>query len=246
MSDVVFGRMKQGKLAEVIAAHIRAEIRDGVLSTGDRLPPERDLIEQLGVSRATVREALMLLEADGFVAVRAGRHGGAYVTRPRIERLATILDTILSVERTTTGELLEARALMEPLAVRLAATRATPEELASIEACVMRTAEHRDSPSVVAEEVARFHVLVAESTRNGVISALTAITQQLIFSRVFDALGTEVESTIRAHQRIYEAIRDGDPELAARRMVRHVGAFERVLDDPRWATFNDRPPSYSG
>ena len=69
----------------------------------------------------------MLLEADGFIQVRSGRHGGAYVTTPRIERLATILDVILAVENTTTEQLLEARALMEPLAVRLASQRATAE-----------------------------------------------------------------------------------------------------------------------
>lgn len=241
MTEVVFGKMKQGKLAEVIAAHIREEIRSGTLSIGDRLPPERDLIEQLGVSRATVREALMLLESDGFVAVRAGRHGGAYVTRPKIERLATILDAILLVEKTTTQELLEARAIMEPLAVRLAATRATAEDLARIEECVDRAAEKRDSPEIVAEEAARFHVLVGEATQNGVIAALTATTQQLIFSRVTDALGTDVEGSIRAHQRIFEAIRDGDPEAAERRMMRHVAAFETVLEDPRWTSFNDEP-----
>ena len=128
MPEVVFDRIKQGKLAEIIAAQIRGEIRSGALALGDRLPPERELIEQLGVSRATVREALMLLEADGFIQVRAGRHGGAYVTSPKIERLATILDVILAVEQTTTEQLLEARSLMEPLAVRLATTRATESD----------------------------------------------------------------------------------------------------------------------
>src|SRR5690606_1071640 len=143
-----------------------------------------------------------------------------YVTRPKIERLATILDAILSVETTTTDELLEARAVMEPLAVRLAATRATPEALARIKERVDRAAANRDNPEIIAEESARFHVLVAEATGNGVISALTATTQQLIFSRVTDALRTEIDGTIKAHQRIYEAIRDGDPETAARRMTR--------------------------
>lgn len=241
MADVTFGRIKHGKLAEVIAAQIRDEIRSGALTSGDRLPTERDLIQQLGVSRATVREALMLLESDSFVTVRAGRHGGAYVTRPRIERLATILDVILSVERTTTDELLEARALMEPLAVRLASSRATDEDIERIRECLARTVASRDEPSVVAEEAARFHVLVAESTHNGVISALTATTQQLIFSRVFDAFGAAIDATISAHQGIFEAIASHDPEAAVRRMVRHVGAFEMVLDDPRWREFNVDP-----
>jgi DNA-binding FadR family transcriptional regulator len=233
---LVFDRVKQGKLAEVIAAQIRNEIRSGVISVGDRLPTERELIEQLGVSRATVREALMLLEADGFVQVRAGRHGGAYVTSPRIERLATILDVILAVEQTTTDQLLEARALMEPLAVRLASTRATDDDIARLDECIELTEKGRDNPTVVAEQAARFHVLVAESTHNGVISALTATTQQLIYSRAFDAFGTSTEDTIRAHRRIFEAIRDHQPEVAERRMVRHVSAFETILGEPAWQT----------
>ncbi|EAR23693.1 GntR family transcriptional regulator [marine actinobacterium PHSC20C1] len=241
LPDVVFDKIKQGKLAEVIAAQIRDEIRSGALVIGDRLPTERELIEQLGVSRATVREALMLLESDGFVQMRAGRHGGAYVTRPKIERLATILDVILSVENTTTDELLEARALMEPLAVRLASVRATAEDLARIDECLARTVKHRDNPSIVAEEAARFHVLIAQSSHNGVISALTATTQQLIFSRAFDALGTEIDATIQAHQRIFAAIRDKQPDVAARRMMRHIGAFETVLENPHWAEFRHQP-----
>lgn len=231
MSDVTFGTIKKGKLAEIVSAQIRDEIRSGALKLGDRLPTEAELIIQLGVSRSTVREALMLLESDGFVSVRAGRHGGAYVTRPKIERLATILDVILFVERTTTEELLEARALMEPLAVRLATLRATDDDLARLDECINRTEEFRDDPLIVAEEAARFHVLVAESTHNGVISALTATTQQLIFSRVFEALGRQVDLTIKAHRRIYEAIRDRDAETAVRRMNRHVGAFAEVLDE---------------
>lgn len=229
MPEVVFGRIKQGKLADVIAAQIRGEIRNGSLSIGDRLPTERELIEQLGVSRATVREALMLLEVDGFIQVRSGRHGGAYVTSPRIERLATILDVILAVEQTTTEQLLEARALMEPLAVRLASHRATDDDLERIEASIARTEAHIDDPEIVAKEAARFHVLVAESSHNGVISALTATTQQLIYSRAFEAFGTNTQATIKAHRLILDAIRARDPETAVRRMTRHVDAFRNVL-----------------
>ena len=211
MPEVVFDKIKQKKLADVIAAQIRGEIRSGSLRVGDRLPTERELIEQLGVSRATVREALMLLEADGFIQVRSGRHGGAYVTTPRIERLATILDVILAVENTTTEQLLEARALMEPLAVRLASQRATAEDLERIEASITRAEEHPNDPEIVAEEAARFHILVAESTHNGVISALTATTQQLIYSRASEAFATQTDSTIRAHRLILDAIRSRFP-----------------------------------
>jgi DNA-binding FadR family transcriptional regulator len=233
MPEVVFDRIKQGKLADIIAAQIRGEIRSGALALGDRLPPERELIEQLGVSRATVREALMLLEADGFIQVRAGRHGGAYVTSPKIERLATILDVILAVEQTTTEQLLEARSLMEPLAVRLATARATESDFERIQASIARAEEHLGSSDIVAEEAARFHVLVAESTHNGVISALTATTQQLIYSRAFAEFGTETAATLRAHRRILDAMRARDAEAAVRRMVRHVDAFRDVLDAPR-------------
>lgn len=233
MPEVVFDRIKQGRLAEIIAAQIRGEIRSGALALGDHLPPERELIEQLGVSRATVREALMLLEADGFIQVRAGRHGGAYVTSPKIERLATILDVTLEVEQTTTEQLLEARSLMEPLAVRLATARATESDFDRIQASIQRAEEHVGSSDIFAEEAARFHVLVAESTHNGVISALTATTQQLIYSRAAAAFGTEPASTLRAHRRILDAMRARDPEAAVRRMVRHVDAFRGVLDAPR-------------
>jgi DNA-binding FadR family transcriptional regulator len=229
--EVVFGSVKHGKLAEVVAAQIRNEIHNGHLSLGDKLPSEKELIEQLGVSRATVREALTLLESDGFVSVRSGRYGGAYVTQPRVERLSSILDTILTVEKTTMEELLEARALLEPLAVRQAAQKATPEDLERIEASIERMEENRNDPTIVAAEAARYHILIAEATHNGVISTLTTIMQNLIFARLFETLGSEADDTIKAHRSILRAIRNGEADVAAKRMAHHISAFEEVLDD---------------
>lgn len=249
LPEIVFANVKQGKLAEVVAAQIRDEIRNGLLSIGDKLPSEKELIVQLGVSRATVREALTLLESDGFVSVRSGRYGGAYITQPKVERLASILDTILVVEKTTMSELLEARVLLEPLVVRRAAEKATAEDLQRIEASIDRMEQNRSDPAIVAAEAARYHVLVAEAAHNGVISALTATTQQLIFARVSEVLGSQAEITIRAHRLIFEAIRDGDADLAAKRMTRHVGAFEEVLDHSQVAELHAQASdseSYSG
>lgn len=228
----VFENVKLGKLAEIVAAQVREEIRNGSLPIGSKLPPERDLIEQFGVSRSTVREALRLLESDGFVVIRSGRHGGAHITHPKVERIATILDVVLEVEKTTMGELIEARAIMEPLAVRLAAERATEKDLSRIQESMDLIRAKADDAALISEQTVRFHVLIAEATHNGVIHALTATTQQLIFARARDAITIEPENTLYAHERIFEAIRDHKPDVAARRMARHVRAFELIVAGP--------------
>jgi DNA-binding FadR family transcriptional regulator len=229
MTQGQFESVKLGKLAEIIAAQVRDDIRTGTILIGSKLPPEKDLIEQFGVSRSIVREALRLLESDGFVVIRSGRNGGAVLTMPRIERLATILDVMLAVEKTELAQLIEARAFIEPIAARLAAERATEEEMSRIEESMALIRNSPEDDALFAEQTVRFHVLVAAATHNSVIHALTAITQQLIFSRAQEQIGSEPEGTLRAHLRIFEAIQARDSELAARRMARHVEAFEGHL-----------------
>ncbi|MCZ7664721.1 MAG: GntR family transcriptional regulator [Thermoleophilia bacterium] len=109
MADLV--RKRKARLYESIVEQIEALIREKTLAPGDQLLPERQLAEQLGVSRAAVREALTALAARGLIEITPG--GGAYVREARIESLIDPLATVMLKERDNVFDLLEARRILE-------------------------------------------------------------------------------------------------------------------------------------
>jgi DNA-binding FadR family transcriptional regulator len=230
---VTFENIKQPKLAEIIAAKVREQIRTGILQIGTRLPPERDLIELFGVSRGTMREAMTLLGAQGFVDIRTGRNGGAYVTQPSVDNLVNSLDVLLSVHSTPTWQLLEARAYVEPIATKLACERASEEDLVRIQRSVdgMREALEASDDEAFRRHTVAFHVLIAEASHNELIRTLTVITQELIFSKERERLSSDPKGTIAAHERILELLRSRDKTKASNAMQRHVRAFEEHVTE---------------
>src|SRR4051794_17874559 len=93
----LFSPINVGRISAVIIDQIRQLIHSGQLATGARLPSERDLCVQFGVSRVTVREALRVLEANGLVEIRVGARGGAFVTAPTSDRVGAGLTDLLAL-----------------------------------------------------------------------------------------------------------------------------------------------------
>src|SRR5713101_6510309 len=113
--------MQRPKLAVMVADAIAEEIFEKGLAPGVVLATESKMLDQFGVGRATLREALRLLEAEGLIAVRAGPNGGAVVQRPSEDRLARLLSILLAVAGTTLQDVIEARQVLEPALASLAA-----------------------------------------------------------------------------------------------------------------------------
>src|SRR5437868_8133407 len=116
-----------------VIAQIRRAILSGQYRPGDRLPTERDMAQQFGVSRVTVRDALRALEANGLVRVKVGGQGGPYVSAPDIALLSDSIGTHLHLHGTSFQDLAEARQALETTAAQLAAHRATADDLAALE-----------------------------------------------------------------------------------------------------------------
>src|SRR6201992_4299274 len=109
----LFSRVSVGRISEIIVDQIRLLMREGQLKPGDRLPPERDLCEQFGVSRVTVREALRMLESSGLVEIRVGARGGAFVTAPSSDRGGEGLSDLLSLSVIDAADVTEVRMILE-------------------------------------------------------------------------------------------------------------------------------------
>src|SRR5215216_6352113 len=117
------------RASSTIADQIRSAIVGGRLAAGDRLPPERELAEQFGVSRVTVRDALRALEAMGLIKVRVGARGGAFVTAPTGSHIGQTMSDMMMMQAITPADIVEARLIVELGTVTLACVRATEPDL---------------------------------------------------------------------------------------------------------------------
>lgn len=211
------------KLYQQVARDIANSIAEGRYRLGERLPSERHLAEAFGVSRPTVRDAMIALEFQGLVEARAG--SGIYVTEPAPESPAEPDITAL--------QLVEARRIFEGEACALAAAAATPEALTQLEGLAQAMAQAADAEAVERLE-AEFQLALAGATRNAaVVSAiddLRAMSQTASCQAGLRAARREPAAAYAAdHLRIVEALRARDGRAARQAMHDHLAGLVDAL-----------------
>lgn len=219
-----------------VARQIITMIQNGALPPGERLPAEREFAHMLGVSRPTIREAMVALELAGIVDIRTG--SGIYVrTRPsgRPDLASMAESRALADSGVGPIELIEARIVLEPEIAALAATLADQNGLERLRASVTGMAGVSD---VQAHREAdhQFHLAVAEVTQNAVLVSIVDTLWQDMFSPIFDRLGLitrmfpeQLPTTLDAHRAILIAIESGDADEARRTMRAHLDHVLTVL-----------------
>jgi len=195
------------------------------MKAGSPLPSEAELIEQYQFSRGTVREALRLLESDGLVRIRRGPHGGVEVAIPDVSHVTESLAVLLAIDETPLRHLMDFRLIVEPAAAAVAAREATDEQRELL-LTMCDPAARTGLPGSV-----EFHRLVGEATNNGFMrTILTAVHQVLEWETSKETLSdADLEETRLAHQKIAEAIQQGDEDKAERAMRRHLFKFRDLL-----------------
>src|SRR5262245_22362242 len=174
--------VKSIRIYEDIVRQVKALIADGRLTSGDRLPPERELAERFRVSRTSVREALRSLQSRGLIEIRAGE--GAFVRDISVEALIEPLALVILPHREAVGELFEARRLLEPAIAALAARRATREELGEMERILDDQAKEVSMGRTGVVQDTALHAAIANSAHNRAITRLVrAIIDLLSQSR---------------------------------------------------------------
>lgn len=217
--------------AESVAADLRAQILGGDLAVGAPLAPERDLAEQLRISRTTLRAALTILEGEGLVVRRVGRGGGTFVAEPGADEVTAALQRAVRMSGFPATDLAEARLEIEPRCAGLAARRVTDEQLAALRALQSTMARSHTRAEFFAAN-ARFHGLIAEASGNAVLAAviggLTAPIRTLTDDpvRIREA---EMAQTVRVHEVIIAALTARDPVAAESAMRSHLRAHVGVV-----------------
>lgn len=220
------------RASDILAQRLRDTILAGVLPVGASLPPERALVEQTGLSRAAVREALRILEAEGLLTIKPGRGGGSFVRQPGAEEVSRSLNLMIRGQQIRFEDLLAAREGIEPQAAYQAALNRTPEDLVRLEAETARCSESFGDLEVFLRANVSWHLAVVRASHNPLFVAFMESISAAVHAAtdIKDFNPLEVRHTVvRAHQRVFEAIRDGDPEAAKRRMGRHVDAYGEAL-----------------
>jgi len=205
-------------------------IRSGMWKIGDQLPPEKELAEQLGVGRSTIREALQNLAAINIIESSAGHRTVLKSPTPgeifRTDLVAFLLEDV------TATELLEARMMIEPDCARLAAERGSVADFAFIGKVLDDHRKSLEAGDPVHELGAAFHLAITRAARNRVaemfmISIMDLLTER---GRMADRIEGARERELVDHHRLFEKIRSGDPEAARRAMLDHIQDWSGTYD----------------
>lgn len=228
---MTFQPIKTKKIYEEIVEQIKQMLTRGDLRPGDRLPAERDLAESLGVSRASVREALTALETMGILDIRPGE--GTFIRHTSNAETFESLTLLLAMERTPEAHLMEVRRILETEAAALAAQRATSEDLVKIAASLM-VMKNADSIQAAVEADVRFHYAIAEATKNTVLLRIMNTVADLMHhtfrqerEKLYADLGPRVLSE---HEAIIVAIQSRNPEEAWAKMLEHIDHIEAAIN----------------
>jgi DNA-binding FadR family transcriptional regulator len=214
VTDDLFAPVTSVRLYETVVDRILGLISRGEIAPGERLPPERDLAERLGVSRNVLREAFRVLEARGIVRSRGG--GGRYVRDANIAPALAAGGVILRLERAVIADVLESRELLEVQVARLAAARVDPERAAALLAACEGSAGGWD-------DNVRFHTAVAAATGNFMLERLVRLQMDLLRDvHLRDHYPPERTAELLAeHRAIAEAVATGDADTAEAAVRQH-------------------------
>ncbi len=217
------GRTPEGSTDQVVS-FVRELIERGRLRPGDRLPAERNLAMQIGVSRPSVRAGLHALAAMGVV---RSRHGsGTYIPAGPPSLGPEPLSFLAALHGVTRDEMYEARRILETEAAGLAAERASADHLATLADEVAGLFASLDEPQVFLVHDINFHRSVAEAAGNAIVGSLVGMVSALYYERrrglVARASDRDLRDAAEAHRRIYKAIRARDPEAARSAMRDHL------------------------
>lgn len=227
-------RGRTTRVSQTIARRIQRQISSGRLGAGAKLPAEREMARIHKTSRVSVREAYRSLEELGILDIRRGADGGAFISKMDHGAVQRSLSMVLRLGRVTHSELTEARLLIEPPIARLAARRATAEDIAKLkqvteqqETALAKRGNYRPTNML-------FHRTLAECAHNLPLATLMNSLADLMLEEIVDKVAVPrpvQEDVCHFHRLIYEAVERHDEETAHQRMLEHVGQIQGALGE---------------
>jgi len=229
----MFDSVKSNKVSQNITKQIRNAIFGGRLKPGDKLPSERELIENFKVSKATLREALRSLEVLGFLEIRKGVSGGAFVTEVDMTKARDSVTNFLLFKNLSLKDLSEVRLLLEPYIAEKATLAITKEDLSRLEKLI------KDSEYAIKNGIGfesrkneiEFHRIIASITGNPILMFILDFVENLLIdTKAVLKPGKEFSNKVlKSHKRIYNALLERNVEKVHEEMVKHIREVEKDL-----------------
>jgi GntR family transcriptional regulator, transcriptional repressor for pyruvate dehydrogenase complex len=221
---------QKGTVTQRAIERIKAMIGEGRLEPGQRLPTERDLAAQIGISRSSMREAIRALTVMGVLEARHG--SGIYVTQLEAGDLLETFGVVADLSRGPgLVELLEVRRILESTATGLAAARITPDQLAEVEKHLTAMNATEDPEEILAHDIAFHREIVSAAGNETMTAILDGLSSRTFRARVWRGYQEEgaFARTRREHAAIHRALIARDPDTARAAAAAHVGEVEQWL-----------------
>jgi len=218
------------RLYESVIEQIMNLIKNNKLKPGDKLPPERELAEKLSISRGSLREAFRVLESRGLIKSKPG--GGRYIREIRKNGHNSTENIILSLEKSSILELLEAREMFEVKIAKIAAQRATPEDIKLIEMVLNKMNQEEElKDEKKTESDTEFHLAIASASHNFVFVNIIKLHLDLLRDtrEKTQQIPGRREGRWREHQAILQAVKEHNSKKAGEAMLTHLKNVEEVV-----------------
>ena len=229
----MFEAAKSNKISAQIVEQIRKAIFEGNLKPGDKLPSEKELIETFQVSRATLREALRSLEVLGFLEIRKGASGGAFVVEMDMNIAREGLINFFHFKNLSLRDLTEVRLVLEAYTAEKAAGSITAEDLDRLKKLIDDSdyVRNQDTPREYRQMEIEFHRIIAGVNYNPILMLIIDFVENLLMdTKEILQPGEEFSQRVQAaHKRIYNALLVGDGQKAREAMVNHVEQVSNEL-----------------
>jgi len=234
---MVVQRIRQPRVAEIVASRLREDILSGRLKEGDVLPTQESLFSEFGVSPPALREAIHILETDGLISVRRGNVGGAVVHLPSAERTAHMISMVLQARSAKPADVSGALMQLEPICAGMCAAREErmTEVVPHLQAEIDVQTEQFDDVSRYVPNARRFHEALVSRCGNepmilviGSLEVIWSAHESSVWSDEGDPMKRKtMQAALRDHQRLVDAIRDGNSSRAMRLAQDHLAAARR-------------------
>lgn len=229
----MFKSVKSNKISEHIIEQFRKAIFEGRLKPGDKLPSEKELLKTFNVSKATLREALRSLEILGFLEIRKGVSGGAFVTEVDMKKAKDCFTNFLVFKNLSLKDLAEVRLILEPYIAEKAALLINEEDLKKLEN-LNKECEYvlnNNIPIESRKNEIEYHRIIGSVTGNPILMFILDFVENLLIdTKKILKPGKEFSlKVLKAHKRIYKALSERNPKKAREEMVKHVLEVEKDL-----------------
>ena len=229
MANLDFGTFNRDPLADKVAERIKYLIKDQQLQPGDRLPPERELAELMGVSRPVIRSALHALSNMKIIEIRG--KAGTFINSLEPKQLVEHLEFVFPLNDSTYLDLMKVRMVVEPALAEFAARNMTDEKICMLERCLDRSKAAINDPEAFLEMDLELHRIIFNCARSPILCAfMNSLVEIGIHSRRSTVMIPEMRHIASEdHEALVKALKSRDPEAAGRAMHDHLSHVEVYL-----------------